>query len=67
MDEVLKIASIRECCSFGMGAYDSVDCKKQRGSIKRFDKLDERIQVEYNLSSIPAVKRRPIELPEWAT
>ena len=64
MDEVLKIASIRECCSHNAGGYGEA-CKEQRGSMGRSDKLDERIKVEYNLSSIPAAKRRPFELPDW--
>ena len=64
MDEILKLASLRECC-FNMGGYGET-CKEKRGSMRRSDILDERIKAEYNLSSIPAARCRPLELPEWA-
>ena len=59
MDEVLKIASIRECCNTGGYA----ECKEQRGPMRQSDKLDERIKAEYNLSRIPAMELRSFKFP----
>lgn len=55
MDEVLKLASIRECYSAG-GFRDSV--VEQRGQMRQSAQLDERIKAEYHLSSIPAIRPR---------
>jgi len=55
--EVLKIASIRECCKTG-GLGDSF--KEKRGPMRlgRLEQLDNRIKAEYALSSISAQLRK---------
>lgn len=52
VEEVLKIASIRECY-YDAGRFDFV--KKNRGPMKPgpLEALDNRIKGEYGLSSIP--------------
>ena len=61
VEEVLKIASIRECYEFGpLG--DSFKAKRGPMRLGRLEQLDNRIKAEYALSSIPAkipAKDRP--------
>ncbi len=59
MDEVLKIASIRECCN--IGGYNT-EYKEKRGQIPQSDKIDQRIKADYNISIIPVI--RPSKLPQ---
>jgi len=63
VEEVLKIASMRECY-YEDGVWGDA-FKEKRGPMRgRLEGLDNRIKAEYALSSVPAVEDRPQKLPQ---